>query len=469
MPSGIASRLSAAREGMRTSLWPLPLCMGGLAVLMWLGAQELDKLPQDARLPYGILLHSGTGDDARNLLTGLMTALLGLAGVMFSITMVVLSLAANQFGSRLVRTYTSDLRTQAALGTFTMAIVYMLLALGVVEKDMPASEVPHFTVAGGLILAFVCLVVLLQFLSIVARLMVADEVIERVGAELEQSVAALPTVDGPPPPVESDADKVSHDLAQACEMVRSTEEGYVQAIEYEKLVELARAADVVIQLDYRAGAFMCRDGWLARVYPAAGLTPDIAAGIQRHIMIGNRRTPTQDLEFPIRHLVDIALRALSPGINDPNTAIVVIDRLRGALSRLMAKRLPGAVYRDDRGCVRILARRSDIGGILKAAFHQIRQAGAEKPDVAIHLLGSIARLAEHVRSDEQRHALLLQARMTAAACLRVTSEQSDRDDVEKALAAVERKLRQVGPNGPAACKAQTGLCPVSAAGQRRIT
>ncbi|HEV7368906.1 DUF2254 domain-containing protein [Arenibaculum sp.] len=429
-------------DKLRTSLWFVPLVMTVLAVVLREVAVAIDASLDDGWALQRWWLNSGSGDDARNLLSTLVAALITMASVMFSITMVVLSLASNQYGSRLVRTYMSDLRTQLALGTFAMTIVYCLLILRTVEQDIPPSEVPHVSVTASLVLALVCIVTLLLFLHVVARSTIAEQIIQRVTDELEDSIERmLPALDGrscEPAP----EDVLPCDMAECAATVRSREEGYVQAIEYEDLAELAARHDVVIRLDFRAGTFMCKEGWLAKVHPAHALCPAIEEAIRENILIGARRTPTQDIEFSIRHLVDVALRALSPGINDPNTAIAVIDRLRGALARLMGKRLPSTTYRDEEGTVRVVGDYTGFGGIFDAAFHQIRQAGAPYPAVVIHLLRAIGRLAEHVRVEEQRDALLRHAGMIAAAGLRGLEEPRDRADIEEVRAAVEDKLRR---------------------------
>lgn len=425
-------------EKLRTSIWLLPVAMVCLALLLRQVAFWADDALGDSRALQLWWLHSGSGDDARNLLSTLVAALITMASVMFSITMVVLSLAANQFGSRLVRTYMADLRTQAAIGTFVMTIVYCLLVLRTVQKDMPAEQVPHIAVSLGLFLALVCVLTLLFFLHVVARSMVADDVIRRVAAELEYSIENLPALGE-----ERDAPKQRRpdsDRSESGAIVASREEGYVQTVDYDGLLDLATRHDVRIRLHCKAGAFMCLEGWLAEVTPRDAAGPDIAKGIQKRLQIGNRRTPTQDLEFSIRHLVDIALRALSPGINDPNTAVAVIDRLRGALSRLMAKRIPSTSRRDESGALRVIGKETGYGDILDAALHQIRQAGAVHPAVVIHLLGAIDRLAEHVRLPDQREALLHHAHLIAEAGLREAQAARDRADIEAKRDAALAKL-----------------------------
>ena len=207
------------------------------------------------------------------------------------------------------------------------------------------------------------------------------------------------------------------------------------------LTRSATRRDALVVLECRAGAFVAEQAWLARVHPPESLDEAFAHEIRQAVLIGGQRTPVQDLEFSIRHLVDVALRALSFAINDPNTAIATIDRLRGALARILRKQLPSGVYRDAQGGLRVLVHETGFDGIFDAAFHQIRQAGAKDPAVVIHLLRAIGRLAEHVRTIEQRDGLLRHAALIARAGLAHPADESDRADIRGALAFAERKLR----------------------------
>lgn len=437
-----ANRLRVWWEALRTGLWPIPLGMAFAAVALYGGAMAVDQMGLEVSALRRWYLYSGTGDDARNLLSTLAAAIITMSSVVFSITVVALSLAANQFGSRLVRTHMADVRTKAALGLFTMTIVYCLLALRSVEKEMPAAEVPHIAVSLGLLLALVCVLALLVFLHFVARSVVADEVIRRAARELEENIAQLPPLELGPNEHSLD-DTLPEDFDVRCEILRSRAEGYIEAIAYERLAALCSERDVRVRFEFRAGAFVSRGGWLAFVYPKEALTSELAEAIQEHILIGDRRTATQDVEFTLRHLVDIALRALSPGINDANTALVVIDYLGAALSSLLGKQLPQRIYRDSSGGVRIVARTSDYAGILDAALHQIRQSAASQPSVIIQMLRAIGRVGEHVRLPNQPDALLCHANLVAAAGLRQAQEDVDRDDIQRAFNDVSHKLARI--------------------------
>lgn len=431
-------------EKIRTALWPLPLVMLVLSVGLYFMGLRVDATLSNSDALRSWLLHSGNGEDARNLLSTLVTAIITMSSVVFSITIVALSLAANQFGSRLLRTYMAEWRTQLSLGLFLMTVIYCLLALRSVSGDMEPDQVPHLTVSFGLALGAICVVALIFFLHLVAKSLIADEVISRVARELEQNIRSLAPLEPGKARAAIPEVPLPQDFEERSAIVHSREEGYVQAVEYERLVRLASEHGFILRLSFDAGAFMCRDGWLAHIHPGRVLTPAIGREIHKAILIGTMRTPTQDVEFSIRHLVDVALRALSPGINDANTALVVIDHLRGALSSLMGRSLPTAVHRDDAGTIRVVGTYPGYNDVIDAALSQIRHSAASHPSVVISLLDALGRIAEHVRLPAQRDSLLRHSRLIFEAGLREPGEEHDRANIQSAFAATVRKL-EVAP------------------------
>jgi uncharacterized membrane protein len=322
-----------------------------------------------------------------------------------------------------------------------MTVVYCLLVLRTVHKDIPAAEVPHVAVTLSLFLGLLCILTLLLFLHVIARSMVADDVIRRVAAELQQSVSKLP-------PLKQSAPALPEDLLEhkgEPRTIRSAAQGYVQIIDYDRLRDICCRGDLSLRLFCKAGAFMCRGGWLAEVSPACALTPEIEKQIQEAVEIGALRTPTQDLEFLVRYLVDIALRALSPGINDPRTATVVIDHLRASLAQMLTKEIESAVRHDGAGRLRIAGQNTGYAAIFDEAFNQIRQIGAVQPAIVLHLLGAIDRLAEHVQLPEQRDALIEHVLLIADAGLAKAEADRDRSDIAVKRNATLSKLRGALP------------------------
>jgi uncharacterized membrane protein len=431
-------------DSVRTSLWLIPSILIVAGVVLAAVMLQVDAGYGSEDRVRAWWINSGDGEDARNLLSTLLSAIITMASMAFSVTVVALTLAANSYGSRLIRIFRADLRTQAVLGTFAMTIVYCLIVLRSVHGKAPMAEVPHASVTVGSMLALICVLALLAFIQGVARSIVADEVVRRVRWDLDKTVKNLPGLEARAP--EHAPGDLPADFDERAERITLPYEGYVQAVDYDGIVAWAKEHNAILRLDFRAGDFVVNGDRRVLVYPPAGEPLRTRSEIGRFIVSGNERTPTQDLEFPVRQLVEIAVRALSPGINDPFTATVVIDRLRGALSRVMDRRLPAETLRDEAGCVRIYRQVTTYEGLVDAAFHQIRQAGSSHPAVLIHMLEAIRRMAEHVHLEEQRQALLRHANLIKRAGDRDVAEVADRNDIEqsfvKAIRACERAVAE---------------------------
>lgn len=423
-------RLAAAWDVVRTGLWLVPSLMivAGIGLAAALLSVDAGRGAEDRMAAWW--LNSGSAEDARNLLSTLLTAIISMASMVFSVTVVALTLAANQYGSRLIRIFRADLRTQITLGTFAMTIVYCLIVLRSIHGSAAAPYVPHVSVTVGTALALACVLALLAFIQGVARSIVADHVVNRVGRELDRAITALPAA------TESNGGEhglgLPTDFEEKASVLALEQEGYVQAIDYDEIAAWAEQRDAFVRLDILVGDFVTRRDRRIRVYVRSGESVG-GERINNAVVVGAERTPTQDLEFGIRHLVEVALRALSPGINDPFTAVVVIDRLRASLTRVMGRALPSAILRDRSGQARIVRQVTTYDGILDAAFHQIRQAGSGKPAILIHLLKAITRIADAARLDEQRGALARHARLIRAAGLRDIPDPADQADVERSF------------------------------------
>jgi uncharacterized membrane protein len=387
---------------------------------------------------------AGDGEDARNLLSTLLTATITMASMAFSVTMVVLTLAANAYGSRLIRTFRADLRTQGVLGTFALAIVYCLIVLRSVEGKAPAADVPHASVTLGTLLAFGCVLALVAFIHGVARSIVAEDVVRRVRKDVHHATNALPKL-----PSNSEAPRWSAaplpvGFEEGAQHVPLPYEGYVQAVDFEAVLKWAEESDRYVKFDFQPGDFIVDGDKRVLVYPCTDDVEATQRTLGRFIVSGDERTPTQDLEFGLRHLVEIALRALSPSTNDPFTAMAVIDRLQSALSQLAGRSLPPATVADREGEIRLWRKVSTFGDLSDVAFNQIRQAGSDRPAVLIRLLHAITGIAAHTTLDKQRDELLRHARMIVTAAEREVPEQGDVEDVQNGFQAASKALRAAG-------------------------
>ncbi len=437
MGGAITNWIRASWDAVRTSLWLIPAIMFLIGIGLSLFLLRLDE-QYPGTAPWQAWLATGDGEDARNLLSTLLGAVIAMASIVFSVTVVSLSLAANAYGPRMIRTFRSNRRTQLVLGMFMMTIVYLLLVLRALRGGAEQAEVPETAVAVGSALALICVLALLAFIQGVATLVVADEVIRRVRKELDSAIDALPAADPAARPLPAD---LPPEFEERAARIRLPREGYVQAVAYDEIISWAESQDVVVRLDFRPGDFVVNGDRKVLVFPAPADPEQARCEIDRFIVSGQQRTPTQDLEFAIRHLVEVAVRALSPGINDPFTATAVIDRLRGALARLCGRELPAKTVEGGAGRLRLVRDATSYGGIVDAAFNQIRQAGAAKPSILIHLLRAIGAIAEHTRTQEQRSALAKHANLAFAAGMREVQDASDREDIEQALESALRALQ----------------------------
>jgi uncharacterized membrane protein len=408
---------------LRGQMWLIPAIMMALALALayfLLTNKYLVRALEDADLWW---VYGGDASSARDLFSSLLTGLITMTSLVVSITFVILTLAANQLGPRLIQTFMADRQIQLVLGLFLGTILYVLVVLRTLEDELGKEDVPHIAVTVGSGVTIVCLFALLFYLHKIARSIIADNVIEMAAKELSKNARGLlPSElggaqdDFPPPEVHGGTS------------VSLGSSGYIQTINYDKLIELARQKDVVFKIDVRAGNFVLKHGDHVRVHRATDLDEEVVEAIREACIIGQKRTPAQDLEYGIRQLVEIAMRALSPSINDPFTAIVVIDRLGAALEDILARQPLPCVLRDEDGEIRVIADRLNEGAI-DVAFDLIREAGADQPLVLLRMADVLKQLTPVLHIDANKHAVLIQLEKLAATAGQAAFVERDQQQV----------------------------------------
>ncbi len=422
---------------LRGQMWLIPAIMIVLGLVLahiLLDHGPLFHAVEDADLWW---VYGGDASSARDLYASLLTGLITMTSLVVSITFVILTLAANQLGPRLIATFMADRQIQFVLGLFLSTILYVLIVMRTLEDELGKDDVPHIAVTAGSGLTIVCLIALLFYLHKIARSIIADNVIEMAADELSRNVRdILPSElggaqDAFPPPELPGGTPVS--------LGRS---GYIQTIDYDKLIELARQEDRVLSVDVRAGYFVLKRGDHVRVQPETDLDEGVVKAIRQAFVIGQKRTPAQDLEYGLHQLVEIALRALSPGIHDPLTALVVIHRLGAALEDILARQPLPCVLRDENGEIRVLADRLNAGAI-DAAFDLVREAGARQPLVLLRIADVLRQLAPVLHLKANRQAVLVQLEKLAATARQAPFVEHDQQRVMQRIDAaritVERR------------------------------
>jgi uncharacterized membrane protein len=331
-----------------------------------------------------------------------------------------------------MRNFIRDVGNQMTLGVFVATFVYSVLALGSITGLPGGDFVPHLsiTVAEALLLAD--LGVLIYFIHHIAKSIQLPEVIAGIASDLSRAI------DAEFPRRISEDVRASDDLADAAALadllahpgavVTAKHSGYLQFVGYAKLVEIAESSDAVIRLAHRPGHFVVAHRPLATVWPADAADAVVAALEKRHVT-GPHRTLTQDPVFAIDQLVEIAIRALSPAVNDTFTALTCIDWLSDGLSEISSRVLDEGVYRDREGHVRLIELDPSYARMVNRSFDKVRQAGRAMPAVIIRMIDALTYIAENTTSSQQRSALLRQGEMILRGAVQEVPEPNDASDI----------------------------------------
>jgi uncharacterized membrane protein len=434
------TRLLSTWESIHTSFWFIPTLMTLGAIGLSLLTLYLDEFVSFKAARTWELIYPGSAQGARLLLSTIAGSVITVTGATFSITIVALTLASSQFGSRVLRNFMADRGNQVVLGTFVATFIYCLLILRVIRAGdgNDAATVPRLAVTGGIVLALVSFSVLIYFFHHAATSLQAERLIGSIFRELLDIIEDVFPAEPPDEPAPEQTIRLDHDAD--ARSVSARHNGYLRSVEVETLLHLAGAQDLIIQVERRPGSFITEQSPLARVTGAGRDDPQVHERIRQAFLLGSSRTLEQDAEFPVQQLVDIALRALSPGLNDAYTAVVCTDRLGAALCHLNSRHAPPRHRRDQEGRIRLILDTYTYEGMVDAAFDQIRQNAAGSVSVCIHLLEVLRTVAATTRTPEQRRVLRQHVEMVHRAGLPAAQEQKDRDDLEERFQAATREL-----------------------------
>lgn len=426
------TRLITFWERLRASYWFIPALMvivaSVLALLTTALDRSLDLDTSDPLLPYV----SGP-EGARTLLSTVAGSMITIAGVTFSITIAALSQAASQLGPRLLANFMRDRGNQIVLGTYVATFMYCLLVLRSVRSADENVFVPGLSVTFSLVMAVLSVGVLIYFFHHVSSMMQAENIIASVGRDLEASIARLFPEQAGWRMFEFELrseDDIPEGFAEEAQAIDARRSGYVQVIDHERLVAIATEHDLLLRALYHAGDFVGKGSQLVLVWPAEHAPDDLDEAVNEAFVLGSQRLRVQDVEYAINQLVEIALRALSPGINDPFTAMACIDQLGAMLAQLVERTIPSGYQYDENAALRLIRDTTTFTGVIDAAFNQIRQHGSSNVAVTIRLLEALAIIAPRARTHEQRQALKRQAMMIRRGSEAIP-EENDRRDIEE--------------------------------------
>ena len=411
------------------NLWKIPLSLSLASCALFAVTVTLDALDSVGVLRRPAWLTMGSIDDARAILSAMLSCVSTVLALIFSVSLLVLSMVATLFGPRLLQRFLRDWVTQVTIGLFMGTFVFLCLVFLVTHQDEHSTFVPQISLLTSWILVVGSFGFLVFYSHRIATSIQNPDLIARIVDEFAPSLVASRAPTGSPSGGETDASSIV-DMRGAASLA-STKSGYIQEIDHRRLVEDAVAADVVVQLVHRPGQFVLEGETVAWVSPAERGAGH-ARRILRRVQVGRHRSPAQDFEFGIAQIVEIAIRALSPAVNDTFTGVACVDWL-GAALLLAAESLPaGGRWRDAAGVTRLSVRPLRLARIIRLAFDQIRQAAGDNPAVLIRLLDTIARLQPRMTEEDSSRALLDEADAVLDVSAREVASSLDRADVESA-------------------------------------
>ena len=401
------------------TFWLVPAAMVVLGVVSAVALLRIDRSgPLPLWLADSTWIYNGGGTGARTLLGTIASSAIGVAGTVFSITIAALSLAAGQMGPRLLRNFTRDRGVQITLGAFLGTFAYALMVLRSVRTQEEGPFTPHLALTFGIVLAFACIATLVYFVDHMAGRINVDTVVNLVSEDIHAAVSALIT--------DKEQAEAPPDLFWAnATVVVDGRSGYLQQLHSEALADWAGKHGTALRLLVRPGDY---------VFPGAPIAvmtvhvPDAEAAVRDATALGSMRSSGGTADYAVRQLVEVAVRALSPGINDPHTAMSVLDRLGATLCDMAGHHLPSGVLVRE-GAVALVVPQIDYPTLVNVMFHMIRQSARANTAVLIRLLDILTAVTLCEPDLDRRAALSHHAELVWSDVLRDVGNESDRHDV----------------------------------------
>jgi len=356
----------------------------GIAGMAFSWAEE--QAPEISALVPDVLFPSHADPSvAQAILSDIATSIMTVVSIVFAILLMTLTLASTQFSPRILISFIRDHVTQWTLGVFLGTFSYCMAALPAV-RSAPRVFVPVATVVGAMALAPICVGWLIYFIHHISVAISVNTIIDRIRRETEDLIDELMPY---PRKTVSMAERDAAVPANLNSAIASRASGYIRYVDIPRLRSLAKSYGVCVRLERRVGHFIAEGVPLLMTTHGDRITNDRALELLAAIDIGPRRTLQQDVEFGIVRIVDIALRAMSPAVNDPTTALSCVDQLSCILIRWLAREPPRSFYYDPPHVLRVVVPWIKFEGLLDLAFEQIRHYAAGDAAVSLRLMRAL--------------------------------------------------------------------------------
>ncbi len=443
MECRVMYRLSHFWNNLRASFWFIPSMIVLASIVLAALLIEADALVSDRWLAQSSRLFGTGAEGARGMMSTIAGSMMTVVGVTFSMVLMVLAMASSQYTSRILRNFIHSRVTQVVLGVFAGIFTYCLIVLRTIRSGDEGAFVPNLAATFGFILALGGVGALIFFIHHIATSIQASSIIASVADETIAVIDRLfPANLGEEPSDETDERPAHPPSEQQWRPVMAGESGYIQGVNNAALLRLAHDRDTIVWMDHGVGDFVVQNTKLVSLamqeLPDQPTIDDVLATFS----ISRFRTVHQDATFGIRQIVDIALKALSPGINDTTTAIMCIDYLSTILARIAPRQIPSS-HRFEEGKLRVIAKGPNFEDLLTESFDQIRCNAKGNVAILSRMLGSLQTLAGLTASPRRRHAIGEQLGWIAEQAKRCVESAHDRTRIDARVARVREALDQV--------------------------
>lgn len=386
-------------------------------------------------------LFGAGAEGARGMLSTIAGSMMSVVGVTFSITVVALVMASSQYTPRILRNFMRDRVTQTVLGIFAGIFTYCLIVLRTIRGGNEVEFVPRLAVFFGIVLALGGVGVLIFFIHHIASSIQASNIIASVAQETIGTIDRLfPEKLGQGPPDENGEDQELRPLEEPnWHTIPARKSGYIQSVDNAALLRVARDRKTIVRMERGIGEFVVQNTALASLALEDPPDQETIAALQATFIISRLRMVEQDAAFGIRQIVDMALKALSPGINDTTTAVMCVDYLTAILARFAPRPIPSS-RRYDEGELRVMTIGPTFASLLTESFDQIRNSAKGNLAVMLRMLDAFQTLSSLTASPHRRQALREQVQLIAGLAERTVESAHDRARIDTQLAHVREAL-----------------------------
>jgi len=416
---------------LKATFWFIPVIIIIISVLLSVVLVYMDGLISFSQDGLSRFFFVKSSNSARSILSTISGAMIGVAGTVFSVTLVALTLASSQFGPRLIKNFMYVRLNQVVLGSYISTYLYCLLVLNSIKDVGDYSFIPSLSILVAILAAGANIILLIIFIHQIAISIQADKVISDISDFISKQLQTLF-----PEKMEQDNERdEGFDSSDAISgyrkriSIKSPKSGYLQYLDNETLIEIVTRNNALLELYYRPGGHLVEGIEMGLLHTNEDWDKDELKKFFDQFVIGKAKTSQQDLEFSIHQMVEIAAHALSPGVNDPYTAITCIDNLTATISYLAQAKFPSKYRFDKEGNLRIIADTVDFRGILDSAFNQIRQFSGGNTAVIIRLMEALTTIRGFVKNEKYKKAVIRHAEMVLTTGKQTIKEKNDIQDL----------------------------------------